>query len=139
MNKEQQIEEIAKIVFDYVDSKGQKRVYILGNDTAKEMREYSHNQGIAEEIYNAAYRKTFTSEIASDTQKAYKEGYEKGFADGRATSERDKVNCIGCAHVKENAVKDFAEVLKEKCRQNYQTMDDDAVWTVDIDELLKEF
>ena len=37
----------------------------------------------AEAIYNAGYRKTFTSDFASDTQKAYKEGYDKGFLDGR--------------------------------------------------------
>lgn len=52
-----EIEEIAKTIFDYVGSKGQKHVYVLGNDTAKEMREYSHNQGIAEVLYNAGYRK----------------------------------------------------------------------------------
>lgn len=32
----------------------------------------------AEAIYNAGYRKTFTNDLASDTQKAFKEGYEKG-------------------------------------------------------------
>ena len=37
----------------------------------------------AEALYNAGYRKTFTSDFASDTQKAYKEGYDKGFLDGR--------------------------------------------------------
>ena len=31
----------------------------------------------AEMLYNAGYRKTFTSDLASDTQKAFKEGYEK--------------------------------------------------------------
>lgn len=31
----------------------------------------------AEALYNAGYRKTFTSDLASDTQKAFKEGYEK--------------------------------------------------------------
>lgn len=31
----------------------------------------------AVKIYEAGYRKTFTSDIASDTQKAFKEGYEK--------------------------------------------------------------
>lgn len=31
----------------------------------------------AEKLYNAGYRKTFTSDLASDTQKAFKEGYEK--------------------------------------------------------------
>lgn len=59
-----EIEEIAKTIFDYVGSKGQKHVYVLGNDTAKEMREYSHNQGIAEVLYNAGYRKQ--SEVAKD-------------------------------------------------------------------------
>lgn len=37
----------------------------------------------AEALYNAGYCKTFTSNLASDTQKAYKEGYDKGFLDGR--------------------------------------------------------
>lgn len=31
----------------------------------------------AEALYNAGYRKTFTSDFASNTQKAYKEGYIK--------------------------------------------------------------
>lgn len=35
----------------------------------------------AEALYNAGYRKTFTSELASDTQKAFKEGYKKAMAD----------------------------------------------------------
>lgn len=30
---------------------------------------------LAEALYNAGYRKTFTSELASDIQKAYKSGY----------------------------------------------------------------
>lgn len=34
--------------------------------------------GKAEALYNAGYRKTFTSDLASDTQKAFKEGYMKG-------------------------------------------------------------
>lgn len=32
----------------------------------------------AESLYNLGYRKTFTSAFASDTQKAFKEGYQKG-------------------------------------------------------------
>lgn len=35
----------------------------------------------AEALYNAGYRKTFTSDLASDTQKAFKEGYIKGSID----------------------------------------------------------
>lgn len=55
-----EIEKIAKVIFDYVGSKGQKKVYVLGNGTAKEMRDYTHNQGIAETLYNAGYRKEKT-------------------------------------------------------------------------------
>lgn len=32
----------------------------------------------AETLYDAGYRKVFTSDLASDTQKAYKDGYLKG-------------------------------------------------------------
>lgn len=71
MNKEQQIKDICKLIcatcaqFDgcAINCKAHR-------DTA-------------EALYNAGYRKTFTSDIASDTQKAYKEGYDKGFLDGR--------------------------------------------------------
>lgn len=35
----------------------------------------------AETLYSAGYRKTFTSDLASDTQKAFKEGYIKGSID----------------------------------------------------------
>ena len=60
MNKEQQIEEIANIIFDTL-----KKTF---NATFKD---------VAKALYLAGYRKTFTSDIASDTQKAFKEGYEK--------------------------------------------------------------
>ena len=126
----------------------------------------------AEALYNAGYRKTFTSDFASDTQKAYKEGYDKGFLDGReefdiilqrnkqllqareilkSDIERLKtqlqqanagiVNCIGCHLVELNAVKDFAEKLKEKygksCSEYYPILIE--ITSDDIDELLKEY
>lgn len=59
MTRQEQIEEMAKIVDE---------MYNVYTTTADD---------IAEGIYNAGYRKTFTSDIASDTQKAFKEGYEK--------------------------------------------------------------
>ena len=64
MTKQEQIEEIAKIVDE---------MYNVYTTTADD---------IAEGIYNAGYRKTFTSDLASDTQKAFKDGYEKGLDDG---------------------------------------------------------
>ena len=126
----------------------------------------------AEALYNAGYRKTFTSDFASDTQKAYKEGYDKGFLDGReefdiilqrnkqllqareiskSDIERLKtqlqqanagiVNCIDCHLVELNAVKDFAEKLKEKygksCSEYYPILIE--ITSDDIDELLKEY
>lgn len=46
---------------------------------------------LAEALYNAGYRKTFTSDLASDTQKAYKEGYEKGIEEAKAEIEILKI------------------------------------------------
>ena len=37
----------------------------------------------AEALYKAGYRKTCTSEFTTETEKAYIEGYGKGFEDGR--------------------------------------------------------
>lgn len=59
MTRQEQIEEMAKIVDE---------MYNVYTTTADD---------IADGLYNAGYRKTFTSDIASDTQKAFKEGYEK--------------------------------------------------------------
>lgn len=83
MNKEQQIEEIMltipqKIVAYNGDPKGQ---HLYGEQ----------RQQIAEALYNAGYRKTFTSDFASDTQKAYKDGYEKGVEETKAEIEILKI------------------------------------------------
>ena len=56
MTKQEQIKEMRKIIGNV------KPFYI---------------ETIAEALYKAGYRKTFTSDLASDTQKAFKEGYEK--------------------------------------------------------------
>lgn len=55
--KEQQIEEMAKEIFSYVDSKDRKNVYIVHSGFAEDMKTYSHNYGVAERLYNAGYRK----------------------------------------------------------------------------------
>lgn len=71
MNKEQQIEEMAKKI----------RVSYSNSPCTTDA---------AEAIYNAGYRKTFTSDIASDTQKAFKEGYEKAQSELKTEIERLK-------------------------------------------------
>ena len=72
MNKQQQIEEIAKII----------RVSYSKSPCTTD---------VAEEIYSAGYRKTFTSNLASDTQKAFKEGYEKAQAEWKEKLENGEL------------------------------------------------
>lgn len=92
------IEEIAKIIFDYVDSKGLIKVYILGNRTAKEMRTYTHNQGIAETLYYAGYR--MKGEVLKDFAEKLKE---------KASN-----NCFLGGHCQEVVhIDDIDEILKE--------------------------
>lgn len=78
MTRQEQIEEMAKIVDE---------MYNVYTTTADD---------IAEGIYNAGYRNTFTS----DTQKAFKEGYEKG--------------CEACAQSWDNGYNDGFEDGKEQ-------------------------
>ena len=69
MDKEQQIKDIKKCIV-----KGFSNL-ICGAEDFEVI--YECIQDGAEALYNAGYRKTFTSDLASDTQKAFKEGYEK--------------------------------------------------------------
>lgn len=132
MNKEQQIEEFQNDIIDNLFNDG--------------------TYGLAEALYNAGYRKTFTSDLASDTQKAYKEGYIKGIEETEAEIERLKAdnealqmwNNISAETIqklseknerfesnmksvleieKKNAVKEFAEKLKKKVHNYYPSID----------------
>lgn len=151
MNKEQQIEEIAKyscnaceMGFDIDGGCAQGNNYKTCR-TSKETAEY---------IYNAGYRKTFTSDLASNTQKAFKEGYDKGFDEQKAEIERLEAEierlervvndqnelCWGC----KKSVREFAEELKGRCHNYYPSIDHyccsvKAVSVKDINELLKEY
>ena len=77
MNKEQQKDEVILIVKKAIDANTEQHfvdddtVYIDGNDV-----DHIAEQ-VADEVYATGYRKTSTSDLASDTQKAFKEGYEK--------------------------------------------------------------
>ena len=83
MNKEQQIKQMMLDV-------PQKIVAYDGNPAGQHLYGEQRQQ-IAETLYNAGYRKTFTSDFASDTQKAYKEGYEKGIEETKAEIEILKI------------------------------------------------
>ena len=96
----------------------------------------------AEALYNAGYRKTFTSDLASDTQKAYKEGYIKGFADGE--EEFEIIKNRNAELIKERdgakAVKEFAEKLKNVIHERDYVQGYAEIGLIEeIDELLKEY
>lgn len=84
MNKEQQIAEIAEILKNSATESAkyfQREIKKAFKSGAKQLKRSDCEKSIhdiaAEALYNAGYRKTFTSDFASDTQKAFKEGYEK--------------------------------------------------------------
>ena len=133
MNKEQQIEEIEQFIYDYVDSKQTEKVYLCSSHVNELAKPFVHNKVIAEALYNAGYRKTFTSDLASDTQKAFKEGYEKGCE--TCVQAWDNGYNDGYGSGKEDGVREFAEKVKEK----YSLYDDRHILYRIIDELLKEY
>lgn len=70
MTKQEQIEEMAKII------QHKEEIHSCEDDVHCENC-FCAYKNTAEALYNAGYRKTFTGDLASDTQKAFKEGYEK--------------------------------------------------------------
>lgn len=128
MNKQHQIEELAVI--------GCVRTPQVHNaeECAKcdfkngQCNSYRH----AEALYNAGYRKTFTSELASDTQKAYKNGYKKGF--------NSKLTSDFVMFAQKQAVKEFAEKLKNVIHERDYVQGYAEIGLIEeIDELLKEY
>ena len=164
MNKQQQIEEMARVACEHFNCD------MVGQPCTKCKTYDKHCYTIhqAEILYNAGYRKTFTS----DTQKAYKEGYIKGIEETEAEIERLKSdnealtmwnnasaetiqklsetnkrfasNMKSVLEIeKKNAVKEFAEKLKMKAF-NKDMFNDWAgatyvVLVREIDKLLKEY
>ena len=113
MTRQEQIEEMAKIICGRVEDD----ICIIDSTLCDSCCNWARQ---AEKIYNAGYRKTFTSDLASDTQKAFKEGYEKGCETcGQAW---DNGYNDGYESGKEDGVKEFAEELKAKtmCITEYE-------------------
>ena len=140
MNKEQQIEEMAVIGCVRNPQAHTAEECAKCDFKNGQCNSYRH----AEALYNAGYRKTFTSDFASDTQKAYKEGYIKGFADGE--EEFEIIKNRNAELIKERdrakAVKEFAEKLKKRSYCDNHFMDGKwhrYVFVDEIDELLKEY
>jgi predicted RNase H-like nuclease (RuvC/YqgF family) len=99
MNKEQQIEKDWLIQIEEIDELIREKFH--GQVAYRmDISKYGGFNGytplctydISKALYNAGYRKTFTSELASDTQKAYKEGYIKGIEERESEIERLKAD-----------------------------------------------
>ena len=101
MNKEQEIKDICKLICA----------------TCAEFDGCAINckahRDTAEALYNAGYRKTFTSDIASDTQKAFKEGYEKAQSKLKTEIERLKAENEELTKVVSSKVYDLIDNTKE--------------------------
>lgn len=173
MNKQQQIEEIAKVIFDYVDSRTDKdkvvSIHIFNSVADEEIKQISHNMGIAKALYNAGYRKVpdnaviLTPETPEDREeemKACREGLEfekeieKLKAENLRLSEKLTQVLLSIDTVKEmnamcnideqrkQAVKEFAEKLKKRSYCDNDFMNSKwyrYVFVDEIDELLKEY
>lgn len=92
---------------------------------------------IAIDVLSAGYRKTFTSDLASETQKAFKEGYEKGAEEMRKEAKKPIEKFI--KYRERQAVKEFAGKLKEEQRKRFEAFGGSGLDEFDIDELLKEY
>lgn len=120
-DKEKQIEEIEQFIYDYVDSKQTEKVYLFSSrviELVKVAKPFTHNKGIAEAIYNAGYRK-IDENCAVITKAELKE-------------------------YKRQAVKEFAEHLKEKFGEYevWHYNGNEEGWhdlKQEIDECVKEF
>lgn len=167
MNKEQQIEEIEQFIYDYVDSKQPKGVYLFGSRINEVAKPFVHNKGLSEALYNAGYRKIPKGSFICSADKTNldvevcnncemqqaDELFERDKEIERLKAENKQlqeklnsanagnVNCSGCEAVKTNAVKEFAQKLKEKTGTNfdYYKHFQKIVLSEQIDELLKEY
>ena len=127
MDKEQQIEEIANIIFDTL-----KKTF---NATFKD---------VAKSLYNIGYRKTFTSDFTTDTQNVCKlEAENKHLLKIIESEHFSYQTTTGKKYSVFNTVrKQFAEELKK--RSYCDNVFKDGKWhryvfVDEIDELLKEY
>lgn len=81
MTKQEQIEEMAKKMYTSVFCEPTCECC----NNKKSCIRYIY----AERLYNAGYRKTFISDLASDTQNAFKDGYVKGNIDGMLLARKE--------------------------------------------------
>ena len=134
MDKERQIEEMAIIVGNCLYEHCEDCKYYDGNCCT------NRSMGESEALYDSGYRKTLTSNFASDIQKAYKEGYEKGCETCSQSWENGYNDGYddGKEDVENKAVKKFTEKLKARIHESDIQESDILIIEPIIEELLKE-
>ena len=167
MNKQQQIEEIAKVIFDYVDSRTDKdkvvSIHIFNSVADEEIKQISHNMGIAKALYNAGYRKvpdgavdeiTRLNNVEAELQelniKYYNEAknLRRQLADIEAENEKRlkasedfaTKHCRMKCEIAKMRVKEFAINLKKVIHEKDYVQGYAEIGLIEeIDELLKEY
>jgi hypothetical protein len=91
MEKDKMIEEMAKDIFEYVDTKKLVDVYILHSGISEGVKPLTHNYGLAEFLCNKNYRKIPEGSVVLRKEE-YVENLYRQFKDGykqarKATSE----------------------------------------------------
>lgn len=146
MDKENQINEIAKVIFEYVDSKDRKNVYIVHSGIAEDMKTYSHNYGVAEALYNAGYRKIPKGSVVF-TQEEYLRMVVEERALDKASEEKARKQAV------KEALGRVKTRLEEYCLENAYFTTTEAIWQMNasvfyievtqdgalIDKIAKEF
>lgn len=79
-------------------------------------------------LHKMGYRKTFTSELASDTQKAFKEGYEKAQAEMKAYGEIIKKQDEEISQLRVELLK--KEKLEESFNKSVKVIEKKALKTI---------
>ena len=81
MEKDKMIEEMAKDIFEYVDTKKLVDVYILHSDISEGVKPLTHNYGLAEFLCNKNYRKIPEGSVVLSKEE-YVENLYRQFKDG---------------------------------------------------------
>lgn len=154
MNKEQQIEEMATFIHGRRDKNGSEKtakalfeagyrkvpkyaVILSPEEREEEMKAYNEERMERENELLAIQMACFSAQVGVERLKAENKQLQEKLNSANAGN----VNCSGCELVETNAVKEFAEKLKEKTGTSFDYYEhfQKVVLSEQIDELLKEY
>lgn len=119
MDKQKQILEMAKVIAKYISSRDFEVKFITNPDS--KAFPFSHTAGVAEDLYNAGYRKIPEGAVVLKVEQ-YEENYINGYGDGYGE---------GADYGFQEAVMKFAERLKPAL-QEWLEDNEDLDGTIDF-------